>query len=174
MRHAKLGDAPRASRSRPHPLHHAPRTARGPTTPPRRRTAGTTLVELAVVLTLIGILAAIAIPALGRRRDRAAVRHAAQLLTDALAVARDAALAGAAPVAVRLGEAGGTITVHSAADTIERHALGTLLGVTLRATRDSMAYGPDGLGIGAANLTAILERGSASDTLVVSRLGRVR
>lgn len=127
-----------------------------------------------MVLALVGILAAFALPTLARRRDRAAVRHAAQLLTDALAVARDAALAGAAPVAVRLGESGATITVHSASDTIERHAMGSLLGVTLRTTRDSMAYGPDGLGIGTANLTAVLARGSASDTLVVSRLGRVR
>ncbi|MHB1223106.1 MAG: GspH/FimT family pseudopilin [Gemmatimonadaceae bacterium] len=173
MRHAKLGDATDLSRSVLRPLRHVADIGQRATRP-RRRPAGTTLIELAVVLTLIGILAAFAVPALHRRRDRAAVRQAVQLLTDALAVARDAALAGAAPVAVGLGEPGATITVHSAADTIERHALGALLGVTLRTTRDSMAYGPDGLGIGAANLTVILDRGSASDTLVVSRLGRVR
>ena len=135
---------------------------------------GTTLVELALVLALIGIMAAVAVPALGRRRDRVAVRHAAQLLTDALAVARDVALAGAAPVAVELDEATAAITVRSAADTIERHELGALLGVALQTSRDSMAYGPDGLGVGAANLTAILGRGAAAETVVVSRLGRVR
>lgn len=138
------------------------------------RTAGTTLLELALVVALIGIVTAIAVPALGRRRDRVAVLEAARILADALAVARDIALSGAAPVAVRLGETGATVTVTAAADTIERHALGTLLGVSLRATRDSLAYGPDGLGVGAANLTAIVARGSAADTLVVSRLGRVR
>lgn len=132
------------------------------------------MVEMAIVLTLISILAAIAMPAFGRQRDAAAVRRATQSLTDALAVARDVALAGVAPVAVELDEATAAITVRSATDTIERHELGAGLGVALRATRDSMAYGPDGLGVGAANLTAFLSRGSAAETVVVSRLGRVR
>lgn len=132
------------------------------------------MVELAIVLTLISILAAIAIPAFGRQRDAAAVRRATQSLSDALAVARDVALAGVAPVAVELDAAAASITVRSANDTIERHELGAMLGVSLHATRDSMAYGPDGLGVGAANLTAILRRGAAAETVVVSRLGRVR
>ena len=135
---------------------------------------GTTVVELAIVLTLISILAAIAVPAFGRQRDAAAVRQATQSLTDALAVARDVALAGVAPVAVELDAATATITVRSATDTIERHELGAVLGVAINSTRDSMAYGPDGLGVGAANFTAILTRGAAADTVVVSRLGRVR
>jgi hypothetical protein len=46
--------------------------------------------------------------------------------------------------------------------------------VALEATRDSLAYGPDGLGVGAANLRLVLRRGAAADTLSVSRLGRVR
>jgi hypothetical protein len=46
--------------------------------------------------------------------------------------------------------------------------------VRLAATRDSMAYLPLGLGYGAANLRAVLTRGRASDTVFVSRLGRVR
>ena len=132
------------------------------------------MIELAIVLTLISILAAIAIPAFGRQRDAAAVRRATQSLTDALAVARDVALAGVAPVAVELDAATASITVHSATDTIERHELGSVLGVAIQATRDSTAYGADGLGVGAANLTAILSRGAAAETVVVSRLGRVR
>lgn len=138
------------------------------------RANGTTLVELALVLAILSILAGLALPVLGRRRDRVAVRHASQRLTDALSVARDVALAGAAPVAVHLHQPSATVTVHSAADTIEHHELGALLGVSLQTSRDSMAYGPDGLGVGAANLTAIVRRGAAAETIVVSRLGRVR
>ena len=47
-------------------------------------------------------------------------------------------------------------------------------GVTLSATRDSMAYAPNGLGYGASNLSIIVRRGAVTDTVVVSRLGRVR
>jgi len=37
-----------------------------------------------------------------------------------------------------------------------------------------MAYAPNGLGYGASNLTLVLRRGERAETLVVSRLGRVR
>jgi len=37
-----------------------------------------------------------------------------------------------------------------------------------------MAYAPNGLGYGASNLTVVLRRGSAAETIFVSRLGRVR
>jgi hypothetical protein len=37
-----------------------------------------------------------------------------------------------------------------------------------------MVYDPRGLGFGAANLSLVLSRGDAADTLTVSRLGRVK
>ena len=52
--------------------------------------------------------------------------------------------------------------------------LGSSHGVMLSASRDSMAYAPNGLGYGAANLTIILRRGESAETIFVSRLGRVR
>ena len=54
------------------------------------------------------------------------------------------------------------------------HALGHAHGVTLASSRDSLAFDVRGLGYGAANLTLVARRGRAAETLVVSRLGRVR
>jgi hypothetical protein len=52
--------------------------------------------------------------------------------------------------------------------------VGALYGVRLEPSRDSMAYAPSGLGWGGANLRVVVRRGAAADTVVVSRLGRVR
>jgi hypothetical protein len=67
-----------------------------------------------------------------------------------------------------------TAVVHVGPDTVRHLALGARYGVRLAATRDSMAYVAPGLGHGAANLRVVLTRGLAADTIVVSRLGRVR
>ena len=47
-------------------------------------------------------------------------------------------------------------------------------GVTLEASRDSIAYAASGLGWGAANSTVVARHGVAAETVWVSRLGRVR
>jgi hypothetical protein len=44
----------------------------------------------------------------------------------------------------------------------------------MSASRDSMAYFPDGLGMGGANLTVIFRRGGAADTVLGSREGRIK
>jgi len=59
-------------------------------------------------------------------------------------------------------------------DTVRRLRLGRLHGVALGTTRDSLAFDARGLGHGAANLRITLERRTEAETLVVSRLGRVR
>ena len=66
------------------------------------------------------------------------------------------------------------VTVFAGPDTIERRPLGTVHGVRLTVTRDSIAYAANGMGYGAANTRVILSRGAAAETVTVSRLGRVR
>ena len=133
-----------------------------------------TLVELMIMLAVLGILATIGVPRLGALRDSAAVHGAATELMTELAVARQTAIARGVRVAVLLRPPPGTVTVAADADTILIRSLHADHGVTLTATRDSIAYGPIGLGYGAANMSAIVRRGRAADTVVVSRLGRVR
>lgn len=108
------------------------------------------------------------------RRDLLATQHAARLVADALATARREAMATSRAVAIHLDPPRGALTVHAGSDTLIHLPLATSHRITLRATRDSMAYSPNGLGIGAANLTITIARGTAADTVTVSRLGRVR
>jgi len=135
---------------------------------------GTTLPETMVVLCLVGILAVVAGLRVVAFRDRISVRGAATEAAATFALARRWALSRSVRTAVGIDTATATLTVRSYGDTVARRALGASHGVTLVATRDSMAYAPNGLGYGAANLTLVLRRGTRAETLVVSRLGRVR
>jgi prepilin-type N-terminal cleavage/methylation domain-containing protein len=139
-------------------------------TPPR----GTSLIELVVALAVLSIVLLVAVPASAALRDRASVRSATTELAAALALARSAAVAEARVTAVGLDTAAGSAIVLTPADTLIELPLFARYGVGMSATRDSIAYGPTGRGYGAANTTITLRRGSASDTIVISRLGRVR
>ncbi len=141
---------------------------------PDRR--ATTLLELLVVLALLAAVAAVALPRAGRREDRRRVHGAALHAATVLSGARAEAVARGTAVAVAMDTAAGTLTVvaDAGSDTLRVRDLSALFGVRLRSTRDSLAYDGRGLGIGAANLTLTFIRGAAAETLVLSRLGRLR
>lgn len=135
---------------------------------------GHTLVEVAIALAMIALLCAVAIPAGIALVHGAAVRAATREVVAALTLARDRALAEARPAAVHLDAARGRALVVVAGDTVREAALGDAYAVSLAATRDSLAYGPGGLGVGLANASIVVSRGARAETVRVSRLGRVR
>ena len=135
---------------------------------------GTTLPELLLVLTIVGILGTIAIPRTVRWRDRMSVRAAGLETVATFALARRWSLSRASRTAITFDTVGATLMVRSFSDTIARRNLASSHGVRLSASRDSMAYAPNGLGYGASNLTIVLRRGVAAESIFVSRLGRVR
>lgn len=135
---------------------------------------GTTLLELTVVLAILGLCAAIVLPRLGAQRDRVAVEAAAASVTGALTTARAAALRAARVTAMRFDTGNATIVVQADRDTLVHRQLGTVHGVRLVVSRDSIAFAPNGLGYGAANTQVIVVRGAAAETVTVSRLGRWR
>lgn len=135
---------------------------------------GYTLVELALVLTIGALLVAGVVRGLARQLDRLAVRNAVAEAAGALARARDEAISRHEVVAVRIDTGSGDVVLRAGVERIARHALGHAHGVILSTTRDSLSFDVRGLGRGAANLTLVARRGQAADTLVVSRLGRVR
>lgn len=135
---------------------------------------GYTLAELAIVVAIIGLVTIAGIRGLTHHLDRIAVRNAVDEAAGALARARDEALAHHTLVSVRIDTTDATIVLRTGELRLARYAIGHEHGVTLATTRDSISFDVRGLGFGAANLTLVARRRSAADTLVVSRLGRVR
>lgn len=133
---------------------------------------GSTTIEQLLVLSILSILAALSLFGGVPLLEAAAVETAARESTALFAVARDHALASGARTAVRLDGGNGRVIVHTGTDTLATADF-RRRGVELQTTRDSMAYAPNGLGVGAANLRLILTRGHRADTINVSRLGRV-
>jgi prepilin-type N-terminal cleavage/methylation domain-containing protein len=135
---------------------------------------GFTLLELLVVLAVTAVLMGVALPRVVAISDAVAVRHAADQVRTVLALARQRAVAFAAPVAVLVDSAAAQLAVGDAQGPLSTHAVGAAYGVTLTATRDSVAFGPLGLGWGAANTSVVVTRGAAAETVTVSRAGRIR
>jgi prepilin-type N-terminal cleavage/methylation domain-containing protein len=133
-----------------------------------------TLTETLITLVIVGLLAAITVPGATRYLDRMHVRGAATELATACAVARHLAIRRSARASLRLDGERGRVVVHVGADTARVLDLAGGHRVRLEASRDSIAYGPTGLGFGASTATVIITRGRAAETLFVSRLGRVR
>ena len=136
--------------------------------------SGVTIVELTIVLALLGVLLALAIPRAGGVLDRARVTAARTEIVTLFAVARHLAIRQGRRTTVEIDARSGVAFVHIGADTAHRRDLNRAFGVSLEPTQDSMSYHPTGIGYGAANLSIRISRGRAADTVVVSRLGRVR
>lgn len=135
---------------------------------------GFTLAELLVVVAILGVLLGLSLPQLARAADRAAVRAALSDAAMLFATARETAIHRRSAVAVEIDSVTGTVRARLGADTVLQRDLRSAYAVQLTATRDSMAYDARGLGVGAANLSLIVRRRNAIDTLFVSRLGRIR
>ena len=138
-----------------------------------RRTA-TTLLELTLVMTIVGICLALVAPRFAALRDKAAVRGATGEIGATFSLARQTAIARRVMVAIVLDTASGSVQVRTQGQLIRRRALGAIYGIAIGSNRDSAVYDARGLGYGAFNLTIVVRRRSAVETLTTSRLGRVR
>lgn len=133
-----------------------------------------TIIEIAVTICVLSILSAIAIPWAGDVLDRIRVRSAATEIQSVFSAARHIAIARAAHASVEVDTAARSITVSVGRDTVRKRELGIAHDVLLSATRTRMSYSATGVGYGAANLSVVVRRNRAVDTVFVSRLGRVR
>jgi type II secretory pathway pseudopilin PulG len=131
-------------------------------------------IELTIVIGILGVLSAIAMPAATRLLDRVRVRAAVTEIESLFGAARHAAIARGAPASVEIDTLARVVSVTLDRDTLRKSQLGAEHGVQLATNRSSMTYSPTGMGYGAANLSVVVRRSEAADTVVVSRLGRVR
>ena len=135
---------------------------------------GTTLLETLTVIGLIGVLTSLVVLPTRQLVDGIRVRDATGAFAAACAIARQAAIGRSATAVVLVDTAAARLTVVVAGDTIHRDGLSERLGVRLSATGTSVTYSAIGLGFGLSNIRLIARRGSAADTITVSRLGRTR
>ena len=139
----------------------------------RATRSGATLIELSLVLAVAGIATGMTVPRIRTAVDRLALRGAVQDVRLAFAVARDQAVRRGDYVSV-VTDSAGRVRVVSNSEVLFARDIMRGRGASVSATRDSVTYAPTGLGWGAANTTVIVRRGTRADTIVVSRLGRVR
>lgn len=134
------------------------------------------MAELVIVLAIIAGLAALGAPVLHRALDRGAVERAAADVSVAHRTARALAVHRGSRVALRVHAESLTITLVSAGTEVlwQRRPGPSSRGVALAVSRAEVAFGPSGIGWGAANTTIRLSRGKARAVLVASRLGRLR
>ena len=139
-----------------------------------RHPRGFSLFEVLVVVSILAFLAGVSAPRAATLLDRLGVRGGAHDVLLALAIARSAATHRGEYASFIADSATGELRVICGHDTLFRRNIREGRRVTLGVTRDSITFAPTGLGWGAANTTLIVSRGAMADTIVVSRMGRVR
>ena len=136
--------------------------------------AGHSLVELLLTLAVVGVVTSVTVPRASSLVDRVSVKGATQDVVLAFASARAAAAERGVNASFVADAASGTVRVVCGGETLFERRLQQSRGVRLEASRESVTFSPSGLGWGAANTTVVVSRGARSDTIVMSRLGRIR
>jgi prepilin-type N-terminal cleavage/methylation domain-containing protein len=146
----------------------------------RRRRAtvgpcGVTLIELAIVLAIAGLLAAVGVPRVSRWMDRLAVDRAGSEIAVFYARARLAAVFRSTRVRLEFSQDSLIAAYEGPADSAFLRWSGPARhGVSLEVTRPVIRIHPTGVGWGAANTKLVLTRGAAAESLTTSRLGRLK
>lgn len=133
-----------------------------------------TIIESTIAICIICVLGAIAAPSVSRVLDAIEAREAAIEVETMFSSARHLAIARGAQTSVEIDTARRVVSVVTGQDTLRKRELGKDHGIDLKTTRSSVTYSAIGVGFGAANVTVVVRRNASFDSVVVSRLGRVR
>ena len=137
---------------------------------------GYSLPELLIVLAIVGLLTALALPPARRLLDTIAVENGARQIRAAHLRARMHALAFGQTTLLELGADTIRIRSISGPDTplIWQSAGPAADGLTLSGPAHPLVYSPIGITMGLSNGTWHLTFGTVSRDVIVSRLGRLR
>jgi len=135
---------------------------------------GHTLLELALVLAVTGLALGIALPRLAALRDSLDVDQAAREVVTAHRRARIAAVLHSRPVVLTISADSLACRLAGATGRLWRAPGPARNGVVMASPARQITFSPVGLTTGLANASFRFLRGSASRTVIVSRLGRVR
>ena len=135
---------------------------------------GHTLIELTLALTVAGLTLGIALPHLAHLQDGLEVDRAAREVVTAHRRARIAAITRSRPIVLTVSPDSLAYREVGAAVRLWRAPGPARGGVVLASPARQITFSPVGLTLGLANASFRVLRGSASRTVILSRLGRVR
>ncbi len=136
--------------------------------------SGFTLIETVLALAVAGLLLGIALPRFTALKQGVIVERAAQNLAAAHRRARSTAVVHGRPAILAVAAATLSITLAGAEHPHWTSPGPSTEGVTLAGPPRALTFSPLGITTGLSNASFPLTLGSASRTVVVSRLGRVR
>jgi type IV fimbrial biogenesis protein FimT len=135
---------------------------------------GFSIVELMLVVAVAGLLLGIALPQLSGALDRIEVSAAANHFVAAHQRARMMAIVRSQVLVLSVDPARLAIYPRGQSTLLWTEEGPAASSVVLAGPARQFTFSPEGLTLGLSNATLRLARGSASRTVVVSRLGRVR
>jgi prepilin-type N-terminal cleavage/methylation domain-containing protein len=136
---------------------------------------GVTLPELVVVIVMVGILLGLALPRLAAWLDWLAVDRAAQEIAAFHWTARFTAIFRAQRVRLDFSSDSLRATLEGPTDSVFLRWPGPArYGVSLTASRSTIRFQANGLGLGAADTKLVLRRGAEAESLTTSLLGRLK
>lgn len=137
---------------------------------------GFSLVEVALTLSVLGLVTVVTLPRFRGVVDWIVADSAARQVTTALAVARHAAVMRSTKTRVQI--AADSLRIDRWEDagwvSFARWAGPAHEAVELQVSNPEVVFGPTGIGWGASNTSVTLRRGSRTERLTVSRVGRVK
>lgn len=136
---------------------------------------GVTLIEMVFVLVVIGLLAGWAVPKVSNWADRIAVEGASREVAAFYSAARFAAAQRGTRIRIQFAADSLRAVFEGSRDSVFRVRPGPRArGVSLTVTQAVVRVGSTGYGWAAGNTTVVLKRGAFTDSVIISRLGRLR